>query len=48
MLGSTWFALGMSAALLLFGRDAGGTAEVVTSVADAQRVLGGIEEELDE
>jgi dolichol kinase len=26
ILGSTWFALGMSMALLLFGRDAGGTA----------------------
>jgi dolichol kinase len=33
-LGSTWFALGMSAALLLFGRDAGGTAVLFLAWGD--------------
>jgi dolichol kinase len=34
ILGSTWFALGMSAALLLFGRDAGGTAVLFLAWGD--------------
>jgi dolichol kinase len=34
MLGSTWFALGMSTALLLFGRDAGGTAVLFLAWGD--------------
>lgn len=34
ILGSTWFALGMSAALLLFGQDAGGTAVLFLAWGD--------------
>jgi len=34
ILGSTWFALGMSAALLFFGRDAGGTAVLFLAWGD--------------
>jgi len=35
VLGSTWFSLGMFAALLLFGRDAGGTAVLFLAWGDA-------------
>jgi dolichol kinase len=34
ILGSTWFALGMSATLVLFGRDAGGTAVLFLTWGD--------------
>ena len=46
VLGSTWFSLGMFAALLLFGRDAGSTAVLFLAWGDASaeligRALGG-------
>jgi len=39
VLGSTWFFLGMVAALLLFGRDAGGTAVLFLAWGDATAEL---------
>jgi dolichol kinase len=41
ILGSTWFALGMSATLLLFGRDAGGTAVLFLTWGDPAAELVG-------
>jgi dolichol kinase len=41
VLGSTWFSLGTLAALLLFGRDAGGTAVLCLAWGDAAAELAG-------
>lgn len=41
MLGSTWFAVGAVAALLLFGRDVGGTAVLFLSWGDPAAELAG-------
>jgi dolichol kinase len=41
LLGSTWFSLGMLAALLLFGRDAGGTAILFLAWGDPAAELAG-------
>jgi dolichol kinase len=43
VLGSTWFAVGMLATLLLFGRDAGGTAVIFLAWGDPAAEFAGLE-----